>query len=164
MRNVTTAQRRAWAVKAVATRRETLKNDPLLEDRINRTVMMNTTNGWTSYKGYHKSPKAGRVYFRSKQEEMFYRLLDRDERVTNYFVEPFALPYTFEGREKLYYPDLLISTKTHARFLVEIKQSHELIDLQTKAKIRSGQSAARRLRIGFRVFTQRHLTSPLPLL
>lgn len=71
--------------------------------------------------GYHKSCKAGRVFYRSSYELKYYKILDKDKRVISYIVEPFKIPYKFGKSTKNYKPDILVEYADGTKVLIEIK-------------------------------------------
>lgn len=63
------------------------------------------------------------VVYRSSWEKTVYEFLDQNEEVIEFSVEPFYIPYLFEGLTKHYIPDVLITYKNGIQKLVEIKPS-----------------------------------------
>lgn len=103
--------------------------------------------------GYHHSPKCGRVYYRSSYELRYFQILDNDEYVISYHVEPFSIKYRFDGTILSYTPDVLIFYK-HKVVLIEIKPKYWLTSDKNQAKITAGQSYCSDHGIEFAIITE----------
>jgi len=75
------------------------------------------------------------VYVRSSWERRVLWVLDQYDEVEEVAVEPFALPYTFDGHTHNYIPDLLVTFEGGVQELWEIKPYKLLRYPQTQAKI-----------------------------
>ena len=84
--------------------------------------------------GYHHSPKAGKVHYRSSYELAFYQQLDQESEVSTYEVEAVQIPYYFDGRQRTYIPDVLIHYTDGGQELVEIKPEALLDTPENDAK------------------------------
>ncbi len=74
------------------------------------------------------------MHYRSGWELKVYKILEEMHEVMNYRVEPFSIPYFFEGKERNYIPDLLVNFVDGTRKLFEIKPRNQLGVEQIKAK------------------------------
>jgi len=79
------------------------------------------------------------LHYRSQLELHWYQFLEKLEKVVSYKVEPFTIPYSWNGTIHLYHPDLLIEYQDKSLELVEIKPEGKLRDdPQTQAKLEAG--------------------------
>jgi hypothetical protein len=85
--------------------------------------------------GYHNSPKAGRVYYRSSLELEYYKALDSEDNVKSYKVEPEAVNYEIDGRRRRYIPDLYVEYADGDWCIAEVKPSCFLEDEVVQAKV-----------------------------
>lgn len=109
--------------------------------------------------GWHLSPKAGRVYFRSSYEKKAYLKLDEDDSVSNYYIENITTEY-FNPEKNInsnYLIDILIEYKDGSKKLVEVKPERWLEDELIKVKIEAGIKKANELNIPFEVWTEMNL-------
>ena len=79
---------------------------------------------------------------RSPMEEIAFKQLDADSEVISYTVEPFAIPYEFEGRQYNYIPDVLVIYRDDSIELIEIKPIHQVGDERNIAKFISAKKYA----------------------
>lgn len=80
-------------------------------------------------KGSFESAKNGKsLHYRSSWEHAALKALEQDPSVTSFDVEPFSIPYLFEGCVKNYIPDILVHKKDQQALLVEIKPKEFLQD------------------------------------
>lgn len=111
--------------------------------------------GVPHFKGFHDSPKAGRVFYRSSWERDACLGLDDCPRVKMYTFEPFTVPYIdSSGVDRLYWPDILVEYYDRAPDLVEIKPRKLLRYLNVQLKIRAGEIWAENLGMNFSVWTE----------
>ncbi len=109
-----------------------------------------------SKQGYHVSPKAGRVYYRSSYELAYYKMLDRDGDVISYTTEPFSIPYVFEGKEKNYVPDILVVRKQSIE-LIEVKPQ-KLVELPVnQSKAEAAEEYCEDKDIDYKIITEKEL-------
>ncbi len=72
--------------------------------------------------GHFHSNKLNRyVQYESKLEHDFLQKLETFEQIVFYQEQPFEIPYEFENREYLYYPDVLLVLQDGKGIIVEIK-------------------------------------------
>lgn len=109
--------------------------------------------------GWHMSPKAGRVYFRSSYEKKAYIKLDEDETVKTYKTEFVSTEYYNPEKNinSSYLIDLLIEYTDGSQKLVEIKPEKWLQDDVIRLKIEAGASKAREMDVPFEVWTEMNL-------
>ena len=99
--------------------------------------------------GYFPSKKAGKeVYYRSGLECEFYELLESDQDVSSFAVEPFKVPYyyinpvTGQGDWHDYIPDLKVNFIDGTTQIWEIKPSDQTLYDKNRAKWGSMQDHA----------------------
>jgi hypothetical protein len=78
-------------------------------------------------RGYHESPKIGRVYYMSGWELRRWKELDADPTVVSYLRSPCWIPYEWEGGRHRYVPDVLIQYSDGLKVLEEIKPESLLV-------------------------------------
>lgn len=103
--------------------------------------------------GYHQSPKAGEVYYRSSYELIYFKRLDADNNVLAYEVEPFALEYDYNNTTLMYTPDVLIYYDARI-VLVEIKAKYWLASDENQAKIKAASEYCSKYEIEFITITE----------
>jgi hypothetical protein len=109
--------------------------------------------------GWHESPKAGRVFFRSSYEKKAFLKLDSDETIKTYFCEKIETKF-FNPVKKItssYLIDLFVEYNDGSKKLVEIKPESWLEDEVVKAKILAGELFASSMNVPFEVWTEMHL-------
>lgn len=109
-------------------------------------------------RGYHDSPKAGRVYYMSGWEQRRWQELDEDPQVVTYQRSPCAVPYDWEGSVHRYVPDVLIQYEDGSKMLEEIKPIKLLTrphkgQAKLLAKMEAGRLHAEEQGWGWRVFS-----------
>ena len=110
-------------------------------------------------KGWHDSPKAGRVFYRSSYEKKAFIRLDEDETIRNYQAEKVSVAY-FNPRKKItstYLIDLKLQFTDGSEKFVEIKPKKWLDDAVVKSKIAAGREFAVTLGMPFEVWTEAEL-------
>ena len=75
----------------------------------------NSSGGWTLTR------KGGQFYFKSSWELTFAQLLDSAGMVAKFKYEPFRIPYTYYGKQHMYFPDFWIKLKDGREFVIELK-------------------------------------------
>lgn len=98
-------------------------------EKISETMAnMYVNDGFKWSKGKHESPKTGKTHwYRSSWEKTFMELLDADDRVVSWLSEWTKIPYTLDGKRRLYVPDFLVTNDSGQKFLIEVKP-YELRD------------------------------------
>jgi len=107
--------------------------------------------------GWHESPKAGRIWYRSSYELKYYQILDETESVLGYEIEPFTIPYEFEGVVLNYVPDVLAFYEDRTE-LVEIKPAKLCGLAKNSAKIDAGAGWSEGKGLVFRVISEEDLS------
>jgi len=131
---------------------------PEVRDAISKLRVRQIQAGGYYDRGYHDSPKAGRVYFMSGWEKRRWADLDADPEVVRYERSPCAIPYEWDGSTHRYVPDVLIHYNDGSTMLEEIKPEKLLTrfhkgQAQLLAKVQAGQAHATAQGWGWRVFS-----------
>jgi hypothetical protein len=110
-----------------------------------------------AYSGYHNSPKAGNLYYRSSWELNAFIYLYNNHQVKRYKIEPFGIPYSDHNHdERTYYPDILVEYFDGYEELIEIKPFRHLGYPETQSKLLAGLLYSFRNHIGFRIWTEKN--------
>jgi hypothetical protein len=93
-------------------------------------------NNNSKYKqGKFWSKKNQKEYvFRSAYEFGYFLLLEEDESVVSYIVEPFQVPYRYNNVTRTYWPDLLVLYRDGSMKIIEIKPLALVDSKQVQAK------------------------------
>lgn len=112
--------RRRWAAYTPEQRREIARK---FSEAQARNAFHRTHATYQHHKhGFHESPKAGIVFYRSSWEKRVFVMLDESRTVVSYQVEPFVVPYTdSKGCSRWTKPDALIRFSNGQKLLVEVK-------------------------------------------
>jgi hypothetical protein len=113
--------------------------------------------------GWHESPKADKVFYRSSYEKKAYLKLDADESVKKYYVEKIEVEY-FNPLKKItssYIIDILIEYKDGSKKLIEVKPEKWLSDEVIICKIEAAKTKSKELGIPFEVWTEINLFGPV---
>lgn len=103
------------------------------------------------------SHKLGRtVQFESGLELDILTLLERSERVAYYQEQPAVIPYTYNGKELQYYPDLFVSTVDGRGLLVEVKPTDCMALSLNRAKAVAGRAWAHARGWGWLIVNDHH--------
>lgn len=97
----------------------------------------NFKNGWRLS---HKADQD--VWFRSSWEERVLKVLDHYDEIEEIKVEPFAIPYLFDGVRRSYTPDLLVVFEGGIKELWEIKPAPFVHLPKNQAKFSAMQAYA----------------------
>jgi hypothetical protein len=132
-------------------------------EAISRAVIEQYKNGFEPklhhLRGWHESPKAGRVFYRSSYEKKAYLKLDADEFVVTYKAESVAAEY-FHPVKKITSTTLIdieVEYTDGTKKLIEIKPLSWLKDEVIKAKLKAGHTKAEELGIQYEVWTEMSL-------
>jgi hypothetical protein len=112
-----------------------------------------TGNGYGS--GYHDSPIAGRIHYRSSWEKRAYEILDCNEWLMTYAVEAIHIPYQIDGITHNYIPDIVATWIDGSVHLIEISRNNDLEN--KKHKIEAATAYAKANNCLFYIWTQDHL-------
>lgn len=108
--------------------------------------------------GWVHSVKADqKVYVRSSWETRVLAVLDHYDAITEIMVEPFEIPYEYEGGMRYYTPDILVTFNEVVQELWEIKPAIYVDRPKNQAKFKAAQAYADKHGIGFRVVTLEHI-------
>ena len=98
-------------------------------------------NGFFNYRtgnknsGHFFSTKNNKeLYYRSSFELAAYKILEQLSKVYSYEAEPFAIPYTFEGINRRYIPDILVTYTDDTKELIEVKPEYLVKDEKVQLK------------------------------
>lgn len=107
--------------------------------------------------GHFYSQKLERtVQYESGLELDIMTLLERSDQVSFYQEQPVAIPYSFKGRLRKYYPDLLVATVDGRCLLVEVKPTDSMALSINRAKANAGRAWAHARGWGWLVVSDRH--------
>lgn len=108
--------------------------------------------------GYHNSPKAGTIYYRSSYELAAFQKLDADIRVIKYMPEPFTLEYlNSNGKIRRYRPDILVCYDRGLTLLIEVKAQWELQKEVVQLKAKAARDWCKRAKARFFFWTEKEL-------
>lgn len=96
------------------------------------------------------------VQYESGLELEVLTLLERSELITYYQEQPAVIPYTFRGRNRLYYPDLFVATADGRGLLIEIKPTDRMALSINRVKSNAGRAWAHARGWGWLVMSLRH--------
>ncbi len=71
--------------------------------------------------GFHSSKMNRAIEYESELEFDFFQWLEQLDEVVFYQEQPFKIPYEYEGKRHVYYPDVLLVFKNSKGVVVEIK-------------------------------------------
>lgn len=131
---------------------------PEVRDALSLSRVRQIQTGGFYGRGYHESPKVGRVYYMSGWELRRWIDLDADPTVVTYMRSPCWIPYQWEGDMHRYVPDVLITYMDGLKVLEEIKPLALLTNYsqwQAKllAKVKVGEDFAKTQGWIWRVFS-----------
>jgi len=132
-------------------------------EKISKAVVKQYQNGFEPklhhVSGWHISPKAGKVFFRSSYEKKAFIKLDCDELVENYEAEAVATEYFNTEKQIIssYLIDLLVKYTDGSKRLVEVKPEKWLKDNIVALKIEAGKNKAKQMGVSFEIWTEMNL-------
>lgn len=114
-------------------------------------------------KGWHTSPKAGKIFYRSSYEKRAYLILDNDDLVKTYKTENIAISYynPVKEIEATYFIDLEVIMVDGTHKLIEIKPECWCKDEVVCAKIEHAEAYAYLNKMTFEVWTEVQLFGPV---
>lgn len=127
---------------------------------LSKAIVLRSVEKQFSYgkSGYHISPKAGDVFYRSSYEKKAYEMLDADKNIISYQPEPFSIDYhNAEGKTRRYRPDILVNKAKGKTTLIEVKPEWKLKDALTILKLDAGKNYAKQKGWRFEVWTEKKL-------
>lgn len=92
------------------------------------------------------------LYYRSGLEADFYKCLEEDPDIKTYKIEPFKVPYFWQGEWHNYIPDILVEFIDGVKEIWEVKPGVRTNDEQNLAKWNSADAQAKN--IGWRFVVQ----------
>jgi len=108
--------------------------------------------------GYFYSKKNKRkLWYRSSYELQAYKILEQLSKVAKYESEPFYIPYKFQGIERNYTPDILITYDDDSQELIEVMRENMLKDRQRIAKAKAAKKYCKKDGMNFFIWTEREL-------
>jgi hypothetical protein len=107
--------------------------------------------------GTIESNKAGVVWFRSSWEKHAVQLLEDNDEVVKFTVEPFAIPYYYRQNLRHYVPDFLIEYVGGRKVIIEIKPECHLDAEINLAKFSAAREYCAAHGLEFQVWTQKEL-------
>jgi len=110
-------------------------------------------------RGWHESPKAGSVHYRSSYEKKAYLKLDDDDNVKTYLTETVTTKYFNPVKEitSSYLIDILVEYVDGSQKLIEVKPEKWLADEVVIAKLDAGILKAAEMGVSFEVWTEMDL-------
>ena len=132
-------------------------------EAISRAVVKQYANGFEPklhhLRGWHESPKAGKVYYRSSYEKKAFLKLDADDSVKTYQAEAVTVDFWNPVKEisASYIIDLLIEYTDGSQKLVEVKPEKWLTDEVVICKIDAADMKAVDMGVTFEVWTEMDL-------
>lgn len=114
-------------------------------------------------KGWHDSPKAGKVFYRSSYEKKAYLILDADDSVKTYKVEKIQISFMnpVKKTKATYLVDLYIEYVDGTKKIVEVKPNAWLTDEVIVAKNIAATEYAKKHDVSFEVWTEVQLFGPV---
>ena len=105
--------------------------------------------------GWHESIKMNRkFYYRSGYEKTVFECLDVLPEIEAYIVEPFKIPYIWDGTVHEYTPDLIVTFIDGHKELWEIKPSNQTLLEQNQCKWKAAAAACLTRGWKFEVYTE----------
>lgn len=103
------------------------------------------------------SHKLGRtVYYESHLELEVLTALERSEHIAYYQEQPAQIPYTFNGRQRVYFPDVFAATADGRGLLIEIKPTDNMALTINRIKAKAGRAWAHAQGWGWLIVNNRH--------
>jgi DNA-directed RNA polymerase subunit RPC12/RpoP len=110
--------------------------------------------------GYYVSQKNGgkSMHYRSGMECQVYECLEANPAVAAWDVEPFAVPYTFEGEQRRYFPDLIVQLADGRTEVWEVKPGAQTdLEINIDAKWVAADNYCQMRGWDFKVITEQGL-------
>ena len=132
-------------------------------EKISKATIKQYQNGFEPklhhVSGWHNSPKAGKVFFRSSYEKKAFIKLDEDNAVQTYKVEAVSTEYFNTEKEinSSYLIDLFVEYTDGSKKLIEVKPEKWLEDNIVSLKIEAGKNKAHQMGIPFEIWTEMNL-------
>ncbi len=123
-------------------------------------------NGTSSSGGMFKHVKKGKFYSKKSREELYYEssyelrafeLLEADNAVVSYARCPYRIDYEIEGKIRRYIPDILVTYKSGAQVVIEVKPEDFLNWPINQAKFAAGEKYFNNTEVTFSIWTEHQL-------
>lgn len=113
--------------------------------------------------GWHKSPKAGDIFYRSSYEKKAYLILDSDDTVVNYSAEKHRIPYQHPEKKtaSTYLVDIEVEYVDGNKTIIEVKPHAWLNDDVVIAKVDAAILFAEDHDMKFEVWSEVQLFGPV---
>jgi len=105
---------------------------------------------------YSKKNKK-KLWYRSSWELQAYKILEQLSKVIKYESEPFYIPYKFQGIERNYIPDILVTYDDNSQELIEVMREDLLEDEMRIVKLKAAKRYCDKNNINFSVWTEKFL-------
>lgn len=125
-------------------------------DKVYRNKMIDILKHNLKMQGVYKSSKAGTIYYRSSYELKFFKILDDNEKVKQYIVEPENIEYKIKDKIRTYIPDIKVVYTNGDWEIIEIKPEYMLQDEINIAKFKAARNI---YGDRFRIVTEKELFS-----
>jgi len=109
------------------------------------------------HRGLHVSPIAGECKFRSGWEQKYMEHLDADPEVSTWSYEKLIIEYISNKKTKKvrkYYPDFQVEYKDGRKFVIEIKPSRRLVQVNVIKKIRAAKEWCTEHDVVYKILTE----------
>lgn len=113
------------------------------------------THGKQGY--YYSRKNKKKLWYRSSYELQAYKILEQLSKIAKYKNEPFYIPYKFQGIEKNYVPDILITYDDNSQELIEVMPAYQLADSIRVAKFQSARKYCKKNNIIFSIWSEKEL-------
>lgn len=122
---------------------------------------------YISCTGYFASYKnKTQIAFESVLERDFYMMMEFDDNVISYEEQPMTIQYVYyDGKNRRYTPDTLVTYKDRMQKLIEVKYEDELnndLELQRKLQLLT-EHIKREQKINFEIYTDKFMDKQLLL-
>lgn len=113
--------------------------------------------GESDIAGNFHSCKLGRtVHYESRLEFDVLTALERSEQIAYYQEQPAQIPYVFQGRKRVYFPDVFAATADGRGLLIEVKPTDNMALSISRAKADAGRAWAHARGWGWLVVNNRY--------
>lgn len=109
-------------------------------------------HGW-----FYSVKNKKKLWYRSSYELQAYKILEQLAKVVKYETEPFYIPYRFQGIEKNYVPDILVTYDDGTQELIEVMSTWQLEDVVRQAKFVAARKYCDEQGLKFSVWTEENI-------
>lgn len=108
-----------------------------------------------SFRGKFPSKKnKSSIHWESLLERDYIKVLEFDSMVEKYESQPIEIEYTYEGKNRRYYPDFLVTMTTGDEFIVEVKPQRKLEDEDVKLKEEVGKMYCKEEGMSYKIVSE----------